>query len=376
MTQASPQIRRHNTSGFVLPYVLFVIVILSIAGIIAAQRLSSVTAVVDELQNKIRSEKILQSAEAAATYSLLTGNPGSQGYDLSPQSPIAWEFGTLSADGLTPLGDNDKENIPEDMWLATGSARSYALLSAVSQTNNFASSLRPVDAVISLQDAAGLVSLNQQSSRLLINALQYAGASETEADKLAQLLWDYIDFDSSKRPEGAESQDYRRLKKTQPSNSPIRTFEELGALVYWDEMLNEIDLLKLKEFTTVVPTPGFRKSFATETQSILLDLDSESFIESRRLSFENQLEINNSKTSGTARIRIWARRHDGQFDKRVIDIERKLKSAGAPYRRHWVYDSTVLRSDLEKSVTRSDSGDGTLKLDGLKHVVHTAASAP
>ena len=221
MTQASPQIRRHNTSGFVLPYVLFVIVILSIAGIIAAQRLSSVTAVVDELQNKIRSEKILQSAEAAATYSLLTGNPGSQGYDLSPQSPIAWEFGTLSADGLTPLGDNDKENIPEDMWLATGSARSYALLSAVSQTNNFASNLTPVDAVISLQDAAGLVSLNQQSSRLLINALQYAGASETEADKLAQLLWDYIDFDSSKRREGAESQEYRRLKKTQPSNSPI-----------------------------------------------------------------------------------------------------------------------------------------------------------
>ena len=101
MTQASPQIRRHNTSGFVLPYVLFVIVILSIAGIIAAQRLSSVTAVVDELQNKIRSEKILQSAEAAATYSLLTGNPGSQGYDLSPQSPIVSEFGTLSPDGLT-----------------------------------------------------------------------------------------------------------------------------------------------------------------------------------------------------------------------------------------------------------------------------------
>ena len=64
-----------NEAGFVLPYVLVVIAILAIAGTIAAQRLQKASAVVGDMQERLRAEQVLQSAEVAATYSILTGNP-------------------------------------------------------------------------------------------------------------------------------------------------------------------------------------------------------------------------------------------------------------------------------------------------------------
>lgn len=375
MIETFIQIRRHNESGFVLPYVLFVILILAMATTIAAQRLLSANTAMNEMQIKMRTEKILQSAEAAASYSLLTGNPGDKGYDLSPQSPIVWEFGFLSSDGLTALDKNAVQSLSQDIWHANGDMRGYSLPNGT-QTKGSSPSLVAVDAVVSLQDTTGLVSLNQTNSRMLKPVLQYAGAPRSQTDRLVHSLWDYIDFDSAKRVNGAESREYRRQKKTPPSNSPIRSYEELGALLYWNEMSGKLDMRKLKELTTINSTLGFRETFATQTLKNLINLDTESLHESRRPSFENQLQANINSTSGAARIRIWARRADGQLDKRVIEIERKFESVDMPYRRHWVYETTVLESDFEKSITLTDSRGGPLELDGLKHVVHAASSAP
>jgi type II secretory pathway pseudopilin PulG len=362
-----------HEAGFVLPYVLMVIAILAIAGTIAAQRLSRASEVISDMQNKMRSERVLHSAEAAASYSLLTGNPRETGYDLSPKSPIVWEFGFLSPNGLSTLREADVKALPQDIWSANGQGRRYDL---PGRENPRLRASQPASAFISLQDTAGLVSLNQVNSRMLSSVLQHAGAPKREAETLAQSLWDYVDFDSQKREGGAEASEYKRLKRPAPPNSPLRSFEELGALMHWDEMIGKLDMLKLKELTTVQATTGFRRAFATPTQMRLFNLNSASLLESRRPSFENQLQLGIPKTSGGARLRIWARRADGKYDKRVVEIKRTLGAADVPYRRHWVYDATVLENDLETNLSATGSGNERLELNGLKHVVHAASSAP
>jgi type II secretory pathway pseudopilin PulG len=356
-----------------------VIAILAIAGTIAAQRLLKASDAISDMRVKIRSERLLHSAEAAASYSVLTGNPRETGYDLSPKSPIVWEFGFLSPDGLRNLRENDVSALPQDIWNANGEARRYDLAESLSDTaprRRTRGASAPAEAIVSLQDTAGLISLNQVNSRMLSSVLQYAGAPKRDAETLVQSLWDYVDFDSQKRENGAEAPEYKRLKKPAPPNSPLRSFEELGALMHWGDMIDSLDMLRLKDLTTAQPTIGFRRTFATPTQIRLFNLDSASLIESRRPSFENQLQLGIPKTSGGARLRIWARRADGQYDKRVVEIKRTMGAADVPYRRHWVYDATVLENDLETSISLMGPGNKRLELNGLKHVVHAASSAP
>lgn len=376
---------RSPEHGFILPYVLLVIAILAIASTIAAQRLTRATAVISDMQIKMQSERVLQSAEAAATYAVLTGNPTENGYDLSPESPIKWEYGILSANGLKTLQPQEAEGLLSDFWPADGGLRRYSLPGRTGEQDPFASRRQTgasarnsgaMDAIVSLQDISGLVSLNNVNSRVFEPLFKYAGADPQQSRRLVETLRDYIDMDSNKRPVGAERNDYRRQNLPPPSNSPLRSFEELGALMHADETLNTLDMLKLKELATIESTAGFRNAFAAPSQKEFYTLNTQSLLESRRPGFENGLEYDIKRTSGKARIRIWARRSDGRFDKRVFEIERFLSGIGEPYRRRWVYDATVLNSDLEKNISAARARGEPLNLDGLKHVVHAASSAP
>ena len=120
---------------------------------------------------------------------MLTGNPGDKGYDLSPQSPIVWEFGFLSSDGLTALDKNAVQSLSQDIWHANGDMRGYSLPNGT-HTKGSSPSLVAVDAVVSLQDTTGLISLNQTNSRMLEPVLQYAGAPRSQTDRLVHSLWD------------------------------------------------------------------------------------------------------------------------------------------------------------------------------------------
>lgn len=366
MTGPSPCRPRHSEGGFVLPYVLVVIAILAIAGTIAAQRLSRATAVMTEMQMKAASDQVLHSAEAAATYSLLTGNPIQGGYDLSPESPIVWEFGVRSADGTKALGVDDVDSLDSDFWPANGGLRRYTL--------NKQPNERSAMTLIRLQDASGLISLNKRNDTMLRSVLKASGANPAEASNIIDALADYIDTDDRRRNNGAEINDYRRDNMAPPSNSPLRSHEELGAVWGWEAQTKTMDLSLFKDLTTVVGTTGYRQEFATEAQIQALGLRGDSLLETRRASVIETIERVKLSTSSFARITLHVPRDDGRYDKRVVDIERVLGGVGTPYRRRWVYDATVLESDLEKNqdIPRGDNG---LNLNGLKDVVHAAPSA-
>lgn len=353
--------------GFVLPYVLVVIAILAIASTIAAQRLQKASAIVTDMQERTRTERIMVSAETAATYSLLTGNPVTGGYDISPQSPIIWEYGALSADGKTPLRDDVASSMISNLWAGTGELRRYGLDETDTQ----------VDAVVAYRDASGLISLNQASPNMLIPILLSAGASGTEARKLTATLMDYVDSNNRLRPNGAEGQAYRAQNMPSPSNAKLRSYEELGQVMGWARAMSRLDMQLIKDWTTLQTPSGYRQAFAPKALYDLVERDDESLIQNQDTNIIQQLEIDSTRPSNFTRLIIFAPRTDGRYQKRVVDIERFLAGTGPPYRRHWVYETVVLESDLKIYVDPSiSSQDGPPPLDELNHVVHSTPLRP
>ncbi len=351
--------------GFVLPYVLVVIAILAIAGTIAAQRLQKATHIIDDMQARIKSERVLISAEAAATFSLLTANPVRGGYDLSPNSPIVWEFGTLYSDGIRQMSAEQAAQTPKDIWIANGRARRF--------------DLEARSAVITLQDLSGVLSLNAPNAPRLPRVLEATGMTRKQARDLIVNLRDYVDSDSQRRPNGAEALDYRFANMRPPSNSPLRSYGELAQVIGWAEVLPALDLTKLKDMTTIELTQSYRAPFSTPDLKAVLGIDTNSFMPSQHIDITERSEMNHVMPTNNARLTIWAARNDGRYDKRVVDLERFSGGVGQPYRRRWVYDSTVLENDLGKNNTPSgrqlNLANG-INMDELEHVVHTAPVHP
>ena len=366
MTQR-PQTQPHAESGFVLPYVLVVIAILAIAGTIAAQRLQKASAIVGEMQDRVYTERVLLSAEAAATYSLLTGNQGNGGYDLSPESPIVWEFGLLSPDGRRPLREDAAGKITKNLWRGDGSLRRYAL----------SGSGRATDAIVSYRDAAGLLPLSEGNPDFLLPVLEAVGAPRPQARDMLAALADYVDPDERKRPNGAESFNYRTQNLTPPTNAPLRSYRELARVMGWEETMRSMDMTSLKSMTTLNSGASYREAFAPESLRQIIGLNDAAISASQKLDIFEQIELKNSTSSQRARFTIWAPRSDGRFRKRVVDVERFLGGIDTPYRRHWVYDSTVLESDFVPYVGAPIiAQNGPLKFDELDHVVHASSLRP
>jgi type II secretory pathway pseudopilin PulG len=357
----------HSESGFVLPYVLLVVAILAIAGTIAAQRLQSASAIVTDIGDRLAAERQLQSAEAAATYSILTANALRGGHDISPDSPTVWEFGYLSADGRRPLSEDEASALVPDIWLAQGSLRKY----------QSTPDMRPT--IVSYRDATGLVSLNLPSPRFIEPVLLASGASRAQARSAVSTLLDYTDLDITRRQQGAESFDYRTRDMPAPTNSPLRSYSELGNIMGWSELLTEIDMTRLKDMTTLQITNGYKQGFAPRALQEVMSFDSDSLLESRRLDALQEIERRSLQPSKSSRFVIWAPRADGRYQKRVVDIERFAGGVGAPYRRHWVYDSTVLENDIISAApdtqTGNSSGSG-LNFEELDNVVHAPSLRP
>lgn len=332
-------------AGFVLPYVLVVIAILAIAGTIAAQRLQSANKAILDMQERSRSERILRSAEAATTFSILTGNPVNGGYDLSPQSPTAWEFGFMAADGKSIITVDEAANIKSNIWPVNGGMRKYGTAEGT--------------AFIGLQDLTGVLSINNAGSPLLLNILKSAGVSNSEARKLLVNLQDFVDSDNNRRPNGAEAVDYKFNNMLPPTNSPLRSYGELAFVMDWAQVLPRLDITFLKDMTTIETTDGFRKSFAggTEEQNILGFDEDNAANGTPQLDLITRLGLDITEPSSRVRLKIWAPRSDGRYDKRVVELMQTVTSIDHPFYRRWVYDSTVLDSDVEKNIRASTGRD-------------------
>lgn len=88
----------------------------------------------------------------------------------------------------------------------------------------------------SVEDEAGKVDLNFADERLLAQLLLYAGVAETEVAAHIDRIVDFRDKDDLKRPNGAESGEYREAGVGYgPGNGEFATVEELDQVLHLPE---------------------------------------------------------------------------------------------------------------------------------------------
>lgn len=77
-------------------------------------------------------------------------------------------------------------------------------------------------------DESAKIDINTANNELLKGLFRYAGLGEEDASKLLDVVLDWRDPDSLKRPNGAEEQDYVQAGfKGRPANYPFQSTEEL-----------------------------------------------------------------------------------------------------------------------------------------------------
>lgn len=342
-----------NTEGFVLPYVLTVIAILAIVSTIAAERLSRSTQVLSRIQDQARTEQMMMTAEAEAVFSILTGKIVENGIDLNPNSPPQNEFG-IALPGLNAqLNTGDEQVAPPDIWPALGDKR--------------VSSVAGGQVIVELQDISGLVSLNTTNDEHIQRLLVNAGVARDKARTLTARLNDYIDFDNNRQFKGAERADYRLHNKPIPTNSPLRSYEELARILDWGDAMREIDLISLKNFTTLKPTVQIRKQFAKPDLIDIIKLEDGTPTIDNQGDLIGTLYANNTLPSDDSRLTFWVQTSTGEYDKRVLEITRDVNNAIKPFRRFWVYETTVLENDLDWDKSTENE---------LKNVIYSTSVRP
>ncbi|HEX2337044.1 MAG TPA: hypothetical protein VHI72_11260 [Hyphomicrobiaceae bacterium] len=117
---------------------------------------------------------------------------------------------------------------------------------------------------VSITDEAGKVDLNTAGDRLLQALLAGVGAAASQAT--ADAIIDFRDDDNSKRPQGAEREEYVGAGRSGPKNSAFSVVEEIEQVLGIDSALAE----RLRPHVTVYTgQPGIDTASATRQ---LLDI--------------------------------------------------------------------------------------------------------
>jgi len=338
--------------GFVLPYVLVVIAILAIIGTIAAERLQRSSDVIAQIQEQADINLAFMNAESEAIFTLLSAINVKGGFNLDQNAIIETDFGFINAQGN--LIQAQQDNIPApDLWSVKGGQR---------RANT---TTRPIR--LEVWDTASLVSLNTAPQEVIEKILIASGASTTQARTLSARLIDYRDSDASRQFRGAERADYRLRKKPIPSNAPFRSFRELTAILGWSHLAQNIDMIDLMNMTTLDQrTSLVRHSLASPRVLNALDIDIETIQTPQRVSLDD-IGAGGTTPTNSARLILSAPRPSGGTEVRVIELIRQTGHLNKPFRRLWVYETTVLE----------ERADGlTPALNELKHVIKTPSVLP
>ena len=324
--------------GFVLPYVLTAIAILSIAVTIAAQRLQSTSAMIVRIQEETESEIAFMNAEVETLYAFLIGSPVEGGINLAPVIEVA----EPSLNGVDEVAE-------VDLWSGAGETRIVDTFYG------------PV--LVSYQDVSGLVSINATNEKIIEKFIISLDVKPTTARSMAATLADYRDPDHQRRFQGGERADYRLRKLPPPANSPLRSYSELGNVLYWPDGMKNIDLYAFMDQTTIALGAGFMKHASTDSK--LLDTMGLNSMSMRQRILDSSIEsfiAGDSFPTNRARFILSYRNPAGRYKKRVIEIERKLNNPDKPFEKFWVYQTTVLEGS-------ENAGFG--QIDELKNVFYS-----
>ena len=103
----------------------------------------------------------------------------------------------------------------------------------------------------SLQDNAGLLSVNDLNDEPLRQLLKHQGVGNIDLARLMASKADYIDSDDDERLSGAESLSYTAKNMYPPTNDFLRTPQELVRIMGWQEGMGNLPVTQLdKLFST------------------------------------------------------------------------------------------------------------------------------
>jgi len=326
--------RSRNEAGFVVPYVLSVIMVVSLLTLWGANSLQVSQETFMRIDQSRQQQQAMDSVEAKFLEVFLGATMVQNGLDIS---------GREVDETAIALGDPPSEEglTPDDVWGATRGRR-------VIQWNG-----RPITAFY--QDSDGLLSLNSADLAYLAMWLKDAGYSDTES--MAAKLGDYRDADNIRQFRGAERSDYRLLQRTLPSNSHLRSISEANQILGWTSFTQQLGLSDVLQLTLFFSGSIPRLAGAPEPLKARLQLPSDG------LKFLNQDDLNDAELfmsrfpSSRAQLTLVEDTGDGEtMWVRIVEIERTGGAPDRAYTRRLVWEGRLANAVVQEAL---DLAQGT-----------------
>ena len=319
-----------NTQGFILVATLWVLAALAVLaayidGVVASDIERAVMA-----KRSLQSELDRRSTEATLTYLFVTGRMNYRGLILEEEQRFA---DSLPEDKSLPdHGDGE-------LWVA---GEVYAGLGGTR---------------FSVQDEAGLASVNAPSSAIFTALLEYAGVAASDVARIVARAEDYIDKNSDLTLNGAEHYDYQQSGAPPPLNWIMSSPLELKKVLGVDEMLTPAQWLRLWPLLTMRPVFGYNfNTMRPEILAALLGLDEQGIRgvlderEKRRISrlttiallSGRHLDIDEMELrtlpSRFLRISVW---HESGGSRVLAGIALSPLGESAPWRKDYRYSESI-----------------------------------
>ena len=309
-------------AGFILPFVL---VVISSLALIAAAAFGAVSRAVDvmaALEEGSAEDAALAAAEAQAAFAFLTSFPVSEGLWLgAPQNTADDQSGEPSIADRLASGDLSPDAVSSaDYWRGNGASRSVMANGRV--------------ITVRYRDAGGLFALSSANEDRTALFLELLGLSRDAAEEMAARIADYEDPDHVRRFRGAERADYRLFSRPPPTNSPLRSPEELGRVLGFFEAAPLGFWREILDFATA--DQGVLLAYAAPPR--LLPLVSTVTADDGGL---DAISAQTRRPSGRARFLL---KIDGEERSRTraVDIRRPPAISQAPFQRFMVYETTEI----------------------------------
>ena len=321
---------RRNAGGFVLVATLWALAALAVLAAYIDGVVTSDLRLAIEAKRGLEAELARRSTEATLVYLLTTGRMNHRGL-------------ILEAEQLFSNSLSEDENLPDH---GDGELRATGAVYAGPGGTRF-----------SIQDEAGLVSVNAPRFRLFSELLEHVGVAASDVERVVARVEDYIDANHTLTLNGAEHYDYQSSGEPPPLNWIMSSPLELRKVLGVDEVITPAQWRRLRPLLTMRPVFGYNfNTMRPEVLAVLLDLDErgiQGVLEERerapisrltRLAMLSgkHLDIDEMEVrilpSRFLRIAVW---HESDGSRVLSGITLSPLGESAPWRKDYRYSKTI-----------------------------------
>ena len=238
---------RGREEGFVLVATLWILAGLAILAAYIDRVVTSDLRYAAEARESVRADIERRSTEATLHYLLSTGRMNFRGLILESEQRFS---DSLHEDESLPDFGDGEVRVTGVVYAGVGEAR------------------------FSVQDEAGLVSINAPRSSRFAAILEHAGVPSPDVERIVARVADYIDSDDTLTLNGAEHREYRQRGEPAPLNWTMASQLELTRVLGIDTLIAVSQWERLLPLLTVRPVVGYNfNTMRPEILAALLDVD-------------------------------------------------------------------------------------------------------